>query len=158
MKFPVILTAVAIICIAPAIAQVEIPANPMVQPKKGSARSVGGGLNGGISVEPSGGSGMVRHVTHVILSQPRVWTNQQGRPLQAPLIAYEDLVVESAKGSPLPKMPSPPAKPTLIREGKIRLLVNQKPVEVVLATLSPGDQEYVEIMRDSIAKKSSSKK
>ncbi len=77
----------------------------------------------------------------------------EGEPLSAKLIAYEDLVAEAPKGSAEPVMPAPPTKPTVARGGKVRLLVNQKPVEIALDRLSEADREFIAQLQASLAKK-----
>jgi len=137
-----------------ALAQVDFPNNPTVGPKKLTTRSVGGGVNPGASVESGGAENpQVRYVTHIVLYENRFWTNSEGKPLQGKLIAFEDIVVEAPKGSVEPKISAPPANPTVLRNGKIRLLVNQKAVEVALTSLSVADQELVGQIRDALAKK-----
>lgn len=141
----------------PAFAQMDIPGNPMVKPKTGG-RTAGGTVDPGVTITPGAGNGnLVKHVTHVILHAPRVWTNTSGKTIQAPLIAFEDLEVTAAKGGPVPKMPAAPEKPTLMKAGKIRLLVNQKPAEVALDTLVAEDKVFVEKLSQAIAAKSASK-
>ena len=95
----------------------------------------------------------VRYVTHVVLFDDRVWSSAEGKPLEAKLIAFEDLIVETPKGAAEPVMPPPPAKPTLVRNEKIRLLVNQKPVEVALSRLCQADRDFIEDMKTALAKK-----
>ena len=50
-------------------------------------------------------------------------------------------------------MPAPPTKPTVARGGKVRLLVNQKPVEIALDRLSEADREFIAQLQASLAKK-----
>ncbi len=45
-----------------------------------------------------------------------------------------------------------PDKPTLIREGKVRLLINKKPVEIPLERLSNDDRKYVEDLNARLPK------
>ena len=96
----------------------------------------------------------VRYVTHIVLYQNRWWTNSEGKLLEAKLIAFEDQVAEAPKGGAEPKFTAPPSRPTVIRDGKIRLLVNQKPVELQLEKLSQQDREFVEQINAAIAKNS----
>ena len=70
------------------------------------------------------------------------------------MIAFEDLVAEAPKGSADPVMPAPPANPTVTRGGKVRLLVNQKPVETALDRLSEADREFIGQVQAALAKKS----
>lgn len=138
---------------AAAPAQVDFPGNPTVGPKKYTTRSVGGGTDPGAKLEGPTEAAPVRYTTYVVLFDSRWWTNREGKPLEAKLIAFEDLVGEAAKGSPEPKMSAPPAHPTVVRDGRIRLLVNRKPVEVALASLSQQDQEFVAQVQEALAKK-----
>ncbi|MEO7098401.1 MAG: hypothetical protein ABI162_03500 [Luteolibacter sp.] len=141
--------------ISPAFSQTDFPGNPMVTPKKFVTRPIGGGVNTGATVEPAKPEETkVRYVTHLVLYENRMWTNTEGKPLEAKLIAFEDLVTEAPKGTAEPVMPTPPANPTVTRGGKIRLLVDKKPVEISLARLSQSDQEFVQQMQAALAKKS----
>ncbi|MES2440714.1 MAG: hypothetical protein V4584_16730 [Verrucomicrobiota bacterium] len=138
----------------PVLAQIEIPANPTVTPKKFTTRSVGGGVDPGVSVDSTKTAGAnLRHVTHIVLHDSRLWTSADGRPLEAKLIAFEDLVVEAPQGSAQPVMPAPPANPTVTRDGKVRLLANKKPVEIALEKLSQADRELIEGIKAALAKK-----
>ena len=154
MKIPRVPVFLALLGISQALAQVDIPTNPMVGPKKFKTRSVGGGVNPGATVD-SGNSANpnVRYVTHIVLCGSRMWTSTEGKPLEAKLIAFEDLVAEAPKGSAEPVMPAPPANPTITRGGKIRLLVNQKPVETALDRLSQADREFIGELQAALAKK-----
>ena len=132
-------------------AQIVVPASP----KKFVPRPIGGNTSGGVDVIPHEGASeaKVRYVTHVILSEDRSWTSTEGKALTAKLIAFEDLVVEAAKGAPQPVMPAPPAIPTVIRGGKIRLVGTQKPFELALDRLSQTDRDFVEQVRVARTKK-----
>lgn len=141
------------------LAQLDIPGNPMVAPKKFTTRPVGGGVNPGVVVEPGKtATPKVRYTTHIVLYPYRMWSSTEGKPLEAGLIAFEDLVAEALKGSAEPVMPEPPANPTLIRDGKIRLLVKQKPVEISLDRLSLADREFIDQMKAALAKKAAAGK
>lgn len=154
MKLRSALVYVGLVCGLPVAAQVEIPANPTVTPKNFKTRSVGGGVNPGVNIESGTKENPnARYVTHIVLSESRLWTNTEGKPLEAKLLAFEDLVVDAPKGSPPPAMPDPPAHPTVTRGGKIRLLVNKKPVEVALDSLSQADREFIDQMKAALAKK-----
>ena len=137
-------------------AQTVVPANP----RKFVTRPIGGGTSGGVEVIPREGTtdAKVRYVTHVILSEERSWTSTDGRVLLATLIAFDDLVVEASKGAALPEMPAPPANPTVVRSGKIRLVADRKPVELALERLSQPDRDFVEQIRAARAKKTSAAK
>jgi hypothetical protein len=82
-----------------------------------------------------------------------MWTSTEGKPLLGKLIAFEDLVAEAPKGAAAPAMPSAPDKLTVTRGDKIRLLVNQKPVEVGMERLCTQDREFVAQIEAAVAKK-----
>ena len=130
--------------------QIVIPANP----GKFKERATGSNTNGGVEISPvPKEESKVKYVTHIILYADRMWTSTEGKPLQAKLIAFEDLIAEAPKGTTAPVMPQPPASPTVTRDGKVRLLVNQKPVELALDRLSRQDQEFIQQIQDAITKK-----
>lgn len=134
----------------PVISQVVVPAHP----KKFTTRPLGNGGGVAVDVQPREPTkSVVRYVTHIILFDDRMWTSTEGKPLSGKLIAFEDLVAETPKGAAAPVMPSAPEKPTATRGGKIRLLVNKKPVEVALARLSESDREFVSQIEAALAKK-----
>lgn len=129
---------------APLWAQRDVPPPPGVKIKP---RSTGGGT-GGVEVIPKDeGPQKVRYTTHVVLTESRVWTSADGKPLEAKLLAFEDLVVEAVEGAPQPALPDPPKHPTVVRGDKVRLLVGKKPVEVPLARLSQPDRDFIERIR-----------
>lgn len=135
-------------------AQRDVPPNPMVTSGKFKTRSTGGGVDSGASLDQSKtAETKVRYITHIVLFEYRMWTSTEGKPLEAKLIAFEDLVAETPKGATEPVMPQPPANPTVTRDGKIRLLVNKKPVEVALDRLCQSDREFIDQMKASLAKK-----
>ncbi len=122
-------------------AQVVVPGPP----KRMVVRPTGGGGAGGVSIvtpDPASDPN-VRHTTHLVLSDSRQWTSTDGKTLQAKLLAFEDIVVETPKGAQ-PAAPVPPANITVIRGGKIRLVTEQKPFELTLERLSQADRDFVE--------------
>lgn len=144
---------VGLVCAPHVFGQVDFPGNPMVTPKKFTTRPLGGSSNPGAVVEPAKpAEGKARYVTHIVLCESRLWTSTEGKPLEAKLIAFEDLITESSKGSE-PVMPAPPANPTVTRSDKVRLLVDKKPVEIALDRLSGQDREFVEGIKAALAKK-----
>ncbi len=134
-----------------ASAQVVIPAHP----SKFKTRSTGSGTSGGIE-QTTEAPRKVRHITYIVLADTREWLSHEGTPRQGKLIAFENLVVESIQGGEAPAPPEPPAHPTVVRDGKARLMVNQKPFEVPLERLSPPDRDFIEKIRATHAKKSDS--
>ncbi|MES2476391.1 MAG: hypothetical protein V4640_11460 [Verrucomicrobiota bacterium] len=135
------------------VGQMDIPGNPMVEPKGFKTRAVGGGTNTGATVQAV--EKPVRHVAHIVLFETRMWSSTEGKPLEAKLIAFEDLVAEAPPGA-TPEMPAPPARPTVIRNQSIRLLVGKKAVLVALERLSEADLEFVSGIEEALARKAES--
>lgn len=101
----------------------------------------------GVTVVPRNPEPKVRQVTYLILSEERQWLSTEGKQVTGKLIAFEEVVVEGVKGDvPLPQ-PALPSHPTVVREGKVRLLVNRKASEVPLERLVEPDREFVEKVR-----------
>jgi hypothetical protein len=149
-----VLTVLGLLCLSSVRAQTGFPGNPTVGPRKFATRPIGGSVNPGASVDSATTRNPnVRYVTHMVLYENRIWTNTEGKPLEAKLLAFEDLVVETPRGAAEPVMPAPPAHPTVTRDGKIRLLVNKKPVEIALEKLSLSDREFIDQMKAALDKK-----
>jgi hypothetical protein len=96
-----------------------------------------------------------RYVSYIVLFDGRLWTSTEGKPLAAKLIAFEDLVVEAPKATAEPTIPQPTSRPTVVRSGKVRLLVDGKPTQVALDRLSQSDRDFVAQIQAAIAKKTS---
>lgn len=136
-----------------AFAQVEIPRNPIVRPDGPPSRATGG-IDPGATIDSGNAENPnVRYVTHIILHESRLWTSTEGKPLNAKLIAFEDLIAEAPKNSAPPNPPAPPVHPTTVRDGKVRLLVDRKPVELAVTRLSQPDRTLVEQIQATLAKK-----
>jgi hypothetical protein len=124
-------------------------------PTQFSKRPIGG--NGGAAVglvTPPKPEPVVRMTTYVSLTPPRQWTSNDGKPILAKLIAFEDLVVETtqaAAATAQPQMPKLTGKPTVVKDGKVRLLKDKQPFEVPLERLSKPDQEFVEKLKTAVA-------
>ena len=152
MKGPLatIFIGMALICVSSA--QMVVPGTP----GKFKPRSIGdGGTNSGVNVIPreQGKPATARYTTHITLSESRIWSSTDGKTLTANLISFEDLVAVTPQGAAQPVMPPPPAKPTVIRDQKVRLFINQKAVEVPLDRLVQSDQELIAQIQAGIAKK-----
>lgn len=126
--------------------------------KKFETRTINGsGGNGGVSVNAVAPPPVAkaRLVSYFSLSDVRQWKSTDGKSLLGSIIAFEDAVVEveaanaAAAREAVQKAPAAtlPAKPTLVRDRKVRLLVNQKPVEVPLERLSDEDRQFVEDLK-----------
>lgn len=134
-----------------ASAQIVLPPMPG---KTTNIRPISPGTSGGL-VSPSVGEAKARYTTHLVLAPLRQWTSTDGKTLEAKLLAFEDLVAETPKGAAQPSPPVAPANPTVVRDGKIRLMSDKKPFELALTRLSEADREFVEKIRIRHAKKTS---
>lgn len=91
-----------------------------------------------------------RATTYVTLSPERVWKNNEGKEVTGKLIAHEDIVVELAPGQEAVAA-KPVERPTVIKDGKIRLLVANRPTAVALERLSTEDQAEIRRIEKSLA-------
>ena len=145
---------------APLSAQVILPTTG----KKFDTRTINGsGGSGGVSInntpKPAPPT-KTKLTSHFMLGEPRQWQSTDGKSLLGTIITFEDSVIEFDAANPAAAreavQKAPPAKmpdkPTLIREGKIRLLVNQKPAEVPLERLCEADRKYVEELNARLPK------
>lgn len=125
----------------PSMGQV-VPAHPT----KFKTRGIGDPPSPGVELIPRSGTEpkKARYITHIVLSVSRQWQSTDNKLVEGKLIAFEDLVVEAEAGVAPPANPAPPAHPTVVRDGKVRLLINQKPVELAITRLSAGDQEFIQ--------------
>lgn len=102
---------------------------------------------------------VVKTITYLTLSESRQWTSSDGKALLAKLIAFEDIVTESTDTTSAPQPPAmPTTTPTLIKDGKVRLLVNRKPFELAVDRLSQPDRDFIENLRAAIQKKTTATK
>ncbi len=134
----------------------DIPHNPLLPkgPQRPITRPTGGGTDSGVTIGPKGNQpAKNRYVTHVVLSESRIWQSADGKTLDGKLLAFEDVVSEVPAGAPAPAAPEPPKQPTVVKDGKVRLLVGRKPFEIPLSRLIKADQDFIEQIRAGIAKK-----
>ena len=124
-------------------------------PKGFTIRPIGGVTPGGVTVIPRDGGEVpkARYVTYAVLSVSRIWTSTEGKNIQGKLIAFEDMIVEAPKGELAPPSPPPPASPTVIRDGKVRLLVGEKPAVFPITRLIEPDREFIEGVQKAMRKK-----
>lgn len=144
----------------PLCAQVILPSTG----KKFDTRTVNGsGGNSGVSLnnttKPAPPT-KTKLTSYFMLGDPRQWHSTDGKSLLGTIITFEESVIEFDAANPAAAREAvekaPPAKmpdkPTLIRDAKIRLLVNKKPVEVPLERLSEADRKYVEDLNARLPK------
>ena len=156
MKALLILLAMA----APLSAQVILPSTG----KRFDTRVINGsGGNSAVNINNAAKPApptKTRLISYFILGDTRQWKSTDGRSLLGSIITFEESVIEFDAANPaaareaVAKAPPAkmPEKPTLVREGKVRLLVNQKPVEVPLERLSDEDRKYVEDLNARLPK------
>ncbi len=119
---------------------------------------VNGGINGGASITHEDPQTKNRYTTHIVLSDSRVWQKVSGGTAEGKLLAFEDVVTETPAGSKEPPpVPVPPANPTVVRNGKIRLQVGKQAFEIELISLVKADQDFIEGIRAALAKKAAPK-
>lgn len=109
----------------------------------------------GISATPKPPQTTYREVTYISLSPLRQWKSTDGKSLLGKLIAFEDFVVTTTGAAPDPKAAAPqmPAKPTVVRDGKARLLIESKAFEVPLERLGEEERKFIEQLQTAIAGK-----
>jgi hypothetical protein len=126
-------------------------------PTKFATRGLGDGMSSsgvGLSSPPKT-EPMVRVVSYIALAETRQWTSADGKAAIGKLIAFEELSVEttrSAAAASQPEMPKLQGKPTVVSNGKVRLLVNNKPFETTLDRLSTADRAFVEKIRAAVSR------
>jgi hypothetical protein len=161
-SFRILIEFALLIAVAPAgkIMGQVVPTTPT---KFGTRTISGGGSTGSASVglAPTKPQTTVRTTTYIALGEARQWKSTDGKSLLGKLIAFEDMVVETkvengAKPAPAPA-PAMPDKPTVVRKGKARLLVDNKPFEVPLERLSEDDRKLVEGIQEAVAAKAPAK-
>lgn len=151
MKITLLLLAMSI----SAVAQFPVPPRGLPHPPTSFQPR---NIDGSQEIEPNIGPArtkdekITRYVTQLSLSESRSWTSTDGKVIEATLIAFEDLMVESRDGAAA-KAPEPPKHPTVVRDGSVRLAVNRKPMVLALSRLSKADQEFVEKVRAQHAPK-----
>jgi hypothetical protein len=167
----------ALLCAATGIADTPKPSTGPVVPATptnftNTTNRINGTGSGTLGVSGSGGSfginpqtkpaeKTVRTTTYIALGESRQWKSADGKTLIGKLIAFEDLTVEVklAPGQqPQPAAPPVmPDKPTVVREGKARLLIDSKPFEVALDRLSEEDRKLVEGIKAAVDAKPAAK-
>jgi hypothetical protein len=143
----------------PGSAQV-VPTTPTEFTKRATGAISSGGGSASIGLAPGRSAHskpLVKQVSYIALSDARQWTSTDGKTLVGKLIAFEQseqvLTDGQTTSTTSPKLP---ARPTLIREGNVRLLVQQKPFEFALSRLSKTDQDFIQTIDQAIARKAAS--
>jgi hypothetical protein len=131
----------------PLAAQVGIPATP----KKFDTNRIGDAASGGSAVNatPQRPQTVLKTTTHIVLGEPRQWKMADGKSYIGKLIAFEDIVITGNAPAPL----TVPKNPTVVREGKARLLVEAKAYEVPLQNFGDEEKKFIEEVRVAVAAK-----
>ena len=119
-------------------------------PTKFDTRRIGDAVSGGstVNVTPPRTQITVKTITHIVLGEPRQWKMSDGKSFVGKLIAFEDLVAEGNAAAP-----AVPKNPTVVRDGKARVLVNSKPFEIALERLGVEERKLIEDTRAALAAK-----
>lgn len=114
---------------------VEIPPSPVTPATPTGFETRGTGSGSGVGVRVKEVERKVKKVHYIAVTESRVWTSADGRLVRAALLAYEQGPVREDSSEPL----------TLVRDGKIRLLLEKRKqlVEYALEKLSKADQAHV---------------
>lgn len=90
----------------------------------------------------------VKTITHIVLGEPRQWKLSDGKFFVGKLIAFEDIVtMGNATATAVPK------NPTVVRDGKARLLVDGKIYDVTLQSFGDDERKFIEETRAALAAK-----
>lgn len=135
-----------------ALAQV-VPTTPTkfsIKPVGNPTASTGATINR----TPATTSSSIRQITYLTLSPLRQWNSTDGKSLMGKLIAWEETVT-TTKGSTAPTLSSAPiaTKPTILKDNKVRFLVDQKSYEVPLDRLAAEEQKFIKDLQTAIAAK-----
>lgn len=147
MRMHIILPSLGVVAFTIANAQIVVPASP----KKFTTRPIGdSGGTGQVEVIPKDAAmPKKRTITYMVLAEGRSWTSNEGKVLEAKLIAFEDVVIDGESTA----APTPPQHPTVMRNGKVRLLAGRKSYELEVSRLSEADREFIEQIRVRFEKK-----
>ena len=155
------LTTLAALSLQTLHAQV-VPTTPTKFTKRnvGNMSDSGGSANIGLSPNTTQPKPTVREISYIALSDARQWTSSDGKALVGKLIAFEqsEQVLPSAQTTSNTTTPVLPARPTLVRQGNIRLLVQQKAFQLPLDRLSQPDRDFIQNLDAAIAKKAAAPK
>lgn len=143
------------LCLQGLTAQV-VPTTPTKFGKRdvGSMTDGGGSASLGLSPQSAKPAPIVKEISYLTLSDARQWTSTDGKVIIGKLIAHEQMeqVLTSGQGATTTAAPALPARPTVIRQGQIRLLVQQKAFELPLDRLSQADRDFIQERDAAIAK------
>lgn len=161
IPFFLTLTTLAALSLQSLHAQV-VPTTPTKFTKRnvGNMTDSGGSANIGLSPNTAQPKPTVREISYIALSDSRQWTSSDGKTLVGKLIAFEqtEQVLATGQSTANPTAPVLPTRPTLIRQGNVRLLVQQKAFELPLDRLSQPDRDFIQNLDSAIEKKAAAPK
>ena len=155
MKVELLLLVAGTICFltGPAGEQV-VPTTPTkfnTRPVGGATASTGATVNSTSSATPARS---VRQVTYLTLSPLRQWNSTDGKSLMGKLIAWEETVTTTQGiAAPAPQTAPITSKPTILKENKVRLLVETKAYEVPLDRLAADERKFITDLQTALAVK-----
>ena len=124
-------------------------------PRKFATRGLdgGGSASAGIDAKPTPTPPKIKEIVYIVLSQNRNFKSTDGKTLIGRVIAFDPAPDASGK-VPTPVDPAkagPDApKPIVVKDGKVRLLVDKKPYEVPLDRLVEEDRQFVDDIKQRI--------
>ena len=106
----------------------------------------------GASINPPATVTSIRQVIYLTLSPLRQWNSIDGKSLMGKLIAWEETVT-TTRGAPPPAAGSAAiaTNPTVVKNSKIRLLIESKAVEVPLERLAADERKFIQDLQTAIA-------
>ena len=135
-----------------------IPASAFAQavpttPTKFNTKPVGAATaTTGATINPASTAPTVKHITYLTLSPLQQWTSTDGKSRMGKLIAWEETITTG----PVPVAATAPpitTRPTVIKDGKARLLIDNKAYEVPLDRLDPAAQKFIQQLQANLAAK-----
>ncbi|MDB6069090.1 MAG: hypothetical protein JWL81_261 [Verrucomicrobiales bacterium] len=127
-----------------------IPVTPTT-PTKFDTKKVGAATaTNGATITPSSTAPTVRRITYLTLSPLRQWTGSDGKTLTGKLIAWEE-TVDTSPSKPLSTKPIT-EKPTLLKDNRVRLLIDNKAFEVPLTRLGAEDRKFILNIQENLTK------
>lgn len=140
--FPLLTAGVLSLLCAHSGAQV-VPTTPTkftTKPVGESTASTGATINGNSA--PTAAP-TFRQVTYLTLSPLRQWNSTEGTVRMGKLVAWEETVTTTKGAAPSPQSAPITTKPTVLKENKVRLLIDQKAYEVPLDRLAAEEQKFI---------------
>jgi len=96
---------------------------------------------------------MVRQTIYLTLSPLRQWTSSDGKTLMGKLIAWEESVTTTPGAPPPVAEKLLTEKPTVLKDGKARLLIENKAYELPLSRLDAESQKFIQQLHTQLSTK-----